>query len=37
VLQRGRGEHPPVLRFHFIDSAVSAENAALFRTTESSP
>ena len=36
VLQRGRGERPPVLRFHFIDSAVSVETAALFRTTETS-
>lgn len=34
VLQRGRGDRPPVLRFHFIDSAISVENAALFRTTE---
>jgi hypothetical protein len=36
VLQRGRGDRPPVLRFHFIDSAVSVETAALFRTTETS-
>jgi hypothetical protein len=36
VLQRGRGERPPVLRFHFIDSAISVESAALFRTTETS-
>jgi hypothetical protein len=34
IVQRGRGDHPPVLRFHFIDSAISVENAALFRTTE---
>jgi hypothetical protein len=36
VLQRGRGERPPVLRFHFIDSAISVETAGLFRTTETS-
>jgi hypothetical protein len=36
VLQRGRGDRPPVLRFHFIDSAVSVESAGLFRTTETS-
>jgi hypothetical protein len=34
VVQRGRGERPPVLRFRLIDSAVSVETAALFRTTE---
>jgi hypothetical protein len=34
IIQRGKGERPPVLRFHFIDSAISVENAALFRTTE---
>jgi hypothetical protein len=33
VVQRGKGDRPPVLRFHFIDSAISAETAALFRTT----
>jgi hypothetical protein len=34
IIQRGKGDRPPVLRFHFIDSAISVENAALFRTTE---
>jgi hypothetical protein len=38
VVQRGRGDRPPVLlRFHFVDSAISVENAALFRTTEQAP
>jgi hypothetical protein len=37
VIQRGKGARPPMLRFHFIDSAISAETTALFRTTESEP
>jgi hypothetical protein len=37
VLQRGRGDRPPVLRFNFVDSAVSLETAALFRTTTTEP
>jgi len=34
VVQRGRGDRPPVLRFNFVDSAVSLESATLVHPLE---
>jgi hypothetical protein len=30
ILQAGKGRKPPVLRFHFVDSAITLENACTF-------